>query len=611
VCGDGVVGADAGEECDDGATECYSLGNSNGTECGTRAGAAACAADLGQCGPPGQGDCFPECAGCAAGACNSNAIRDACTIDCRLPHCGDGKADTGELCDDGLDSGDPSARDAADEGDDCPNGPASLADGIACLVSPTCGDAWPHLAASECDNGTEAGTLCTPACGTPVESCDSGAGTALVCLLDAPGSTADCLAIGGTPGPLADDCLIERTSTCAKDPTLPCAADSDCDGGASGPCGNNDTAPDACRGDCAAAGCGDDVVDTGEECDDGAAACTAGSPNAGAVCDRDDDCDDNPPCLGEEADCRETCVDAGGDTGELDGGEPCERPGQVGVIERRCAGGIDAGLSCTADGDCASNRCLGVCNSALADACHACGNPRCGDGIVDAGEECDEGPGNGTGGPCSTGCRHDICGDGRTCGEIGCAGGPRGGPEECDDGNAEDGDACKTDCSLNLCGDGVTKTTQPLQLCDDGNTLDWDGCSAACCPEFSGVTDPFPEKLATSRCNQERLAALVEQVPERLRCAVVAKRQMRRHSVKVLQRLERAEARCAAGASAQCCFYLRAAGLSAARVGRSATRTAETGCIEAAVVDPIGDVAATVAQVAVEARDQICAPPEG
>ncbi len=49
------------------------------------------------------------------------------------------------------------------------------------------------------------------------------------------------------------------------DGVLNMTADEECDDGT----GNSDTEPDACRTDCGAAWCGDGVVDTGEECDDG------------------------------------------------------------------------------------------------------------------------------------------------------------------------------------------------------------------------------------------------------------------------------------------------------------------------------------------------------
>ncbi|MBO4350159.1 MAG: DUF4215 domain-containing protein, partial [Proteobacteria bacterium] len=59
--------------------------------------------------------------------------------------------------------------------------------------------------------------------------------------------------------------------------------------------------------------------------------------------------------------------------------------------------------------------------------------------------------------------------------------------EECDDGNTDDGDGCSSDCHNEGCsGDGCHENlcgNSELDLgeaCDDGNTDDGDGCSADC-----------------------------------------------------------------------------------------------------------------------------------
>src|SRR5688572_27616675 len=52
--------------------------------------------------------------------------------------------------------------------------------------------------------------------------------------------------------------------------------------------------------------------------------------------------------------------------------------------------------------------------------------------------------------------------------------------EQCDDGNRNDGDGCGASCSLEAggaCGDGVSG---PGEECDDGNTTAGDGCSDTC-----------------------------------------------------------------------------------------------------------------------------------
>jgi cysteine-rich repeat protein len=62
-----------------------------------------------------------------------------------------------------------------------------------------------------------------------------------------------------------------------------------------------------------------------------------------------------------------------------------------------------------------------------------------------------------------------ICGDGIV--DIG---------EECDDGNLDNTDACPNDCTLPFCGDAVIEGDE---ICDDGNIFSGDGCSSACLPE--------------------------------------------------------------------------------------------------------------------------------
>jgi len=53
--------------------------------------------------------------------------------------------------------------------------------------------------------------------------------------------------------------------------------------------------------------------------------------------------------------------------------------------------------------------------------------------------------------------------------------------EECDDGNNIDGDGCSAECEIEeqepFCGNGILETGEE---CDDGNNIDGDGCSAEC-----------------------------------------------------------------------------------------------------------------------------------
>ncbi len=92
--------------------------------------------------------------------------------------------------------------------------------------------------------------------------------------------------------------------------------------------------------------------------------------------------------------------------------------------------------------------------------------PECGNGIVEDGEECDDGPANADTAACKSDCTAAVCGDGFV--------GPR---EACDDGNKEDGDDCSNACVPSTCGNGVLEGSEQ---CDDGNMIVSDACLPNC-----------------------------------------------------------------------------------------------------------------------------------
>lgn len=107
--------------------------------------------------------------------------------------------------------------------------------------------------------------------------------------------------------------------------------------------------------------------------------------------------------------------------------------------------------------------------------------PWCGDGVLDASEQCDDGNTWDYDG-CSAYCQIEYaqCGNGQL--EYG---------EECDDGNPYDGDGCSSDCRWSYyayCGNGVL---EPYEACDDGNYNNYDGCDQYCGLEYGYCGDGY------------------------------------------------------------------------------------------------------------------------
>jgi cysteine-rich repeat protein len=104
--------------------------------------------------------------------------------------------------------------------------------------------------------------------------------------------------------------------------------------------------------------------------------------------------------------------------------------------------------------------------------------PVCGNGVVEAGEECDDGNHiNGDG--CTGYCLVEIT--------AWCGNGALDTGEQCDDGNTTSGDGCSATCqdeTTPVCGNSTVETGED---CDDGNTTGGDGCSATCQDEPTPV----------------------------------------------------------------------------------------------------------------------------
>jgi len=293
---------------------------------------------------------------------------------------------------------------------------------------------------------------------------------------------------------------------------------------------------------CALATCGDGIVDTLEECDDGEslnsdapnarcrlicqlASCGDGIIDVAPVDGRAaEECDD------ENSDSTDTCIQCRlarcGDGFLQDGVEVCDDGNQN--INDDCPDGVDGtcqparcgdGLvktfradpgDTTEECDCGDTTlssdpanpvaCVGINSSAANAACRQdCTASRCGDGIIDdapAGgrnpEACDDGASNSDSIPdaCRLDCSLPACGDGIT--DSG---------EECDEGAANSNsqpDACRLDCRLSYCGDGVVDADE---ACDDGNNDDNDGCSATCQDEECGDGVAQPDEACDDGVN--------------------------------------------------------------------------------------------------------------
>ncbi len=159
--------------------------------------------------------------------------------------------------------------------------------------------------------------------------------------------------------------------------------------------------------------CGDNNLDTGEECDDG-----DDSNNNGCKTDCTNNvCGDHAKWNGVE-----TC-----DDGNLTAGDGCSAVCQV---EHFCGDSVvDSNEECDdgnlADGD----GCSAVCQIEP--------TPTCGDNIKNGTEECDDGDSSNNN-SCKTDCTNNVCGDHAKWNGI----------EECDDGNITDNDGCSATCQI-------------------------------------------------------------------------------------------------------------------------------------------------------------------
>ena len=246
--------------------------------------------------------------------------------------------------------------------------------------------------------------------------------------------------------------------------------------------------------------CGDGVIDTalGENCDDGN---RIGGDGCSGICQKEPNWDCPTP------------------------GQPCKSTVVCGNGVRQTGEGCDDGNTTAGDGCDASCNvesgwyCAGSDPSNPASKSQCARLASCGDGrIQQPGENCDLGSANGTGAGCDANCRAQ---DGYVCRPLPtgcvkisvCGNGKLEASEECDDGNTSAGDGCSSACKIEAsyyscptpgqlctntarCGDGILENNE---TCDDGGTTAGDGCSATCQVE-SGYQCRMPGKPCVPLC---------------------------------------------------------------------------------------------------------------
>lgn len=287
-----------------------------------------------------------------------------------------------------------------------------------------------------------------------------------------------------------DACLNDCTAARCRDGFVQAGVEQ-CDDG-------NDVETDACLNTCVAAKCGDGIERTGvEECDDGntsnndacLATCTDAACGDKIVCNSltcktgpgggPEDCDDGNKIAGDG--CDAVCaIEFCGDAIINNKSEQCDDGPLNANAPNKCRPGICT-LPFCGDGiiDDASpynETCDPPDGTVCSEECTAL---LCGNGQIDEGEQCDDGPNNSNTAPdaCRRNCVAAFCGDGVIDSD-----------EDCDDRNTSNGDACTNACAENVCGDGFVETG--VEECDNGpsnSNIIPDACRTSC--ERAGCGD--------------------------------------------------------------------------------------------------------------------------
>jgi cysteine-rich repeat protein len=504
-CGNGIL--QAGESCDDGnlisGDGCSEICTLESGECGNGILEAGEGCDDGNINfGDGCNDlCVVEAGGCGDGNLNggeecddgNTASGDGCSSTCR-GECGNGTRDSGEECDDGnSDSGDGCSSDCQlegsgpfcgngvrDDGEECDDGNTVSSDGCSAtcsLEAGTCGDGTINIGEACDDGNTSPNDGCDAVC--QLEGAVCGNGT-----IEAGEECEDGNALDNDG--CSHLCRVERCGDGVLQPGEQCE-----DG--------NVTAGDGCNATCQSeqtVACGNGVLEIGEECDDG-------NTTAGDGCDATCNQEQSGICTADfELFCGSNDswnTTFSGSTNEINQ-YSCVSWTESGreytysfvaptsSAVRLTLSGLTSDLdlfvigggacvddNCTAYGDdtLTFNAVAGQTYNIVVDGYLGAEGPyslslvcgACGDGTVDAGEECDDG--NTTAGDgCSASCVLEGCGNGSV--DVG---------EQCDDGDTNSCDGCSDACMVEECGNGVLDCGE---TCDDGNTTAGDGCDSVC-----------------------------------------------------------------------------------------------------------------------------------